>query len=159
MNKRICIVNVIGDQQVMIDSEIIFDVKFKIDPNINVIQWYGDHGEIEYDDERVNKKITDLTPFLSILDKAEQKKVIDIAMDEARVEDEARALQASIDAMTYADWRATEYPTVVEQLEALYDARVYKDDTKLKEADAKIEAVKLKYPKDDFIPIDDKKVE
>lgn len=48
---------------------------FKIDPDIHVVQWYSDHGEIEYFNPpgkmfgvKVNKAITDFAPFQSLVD-------------------------------------------------------------------------------------------
>ena len=49
----------------------------------------------------------------------------------------------------YGAARIIAYPTVERQLEALYDARVKKDDTKQKAIDGHIAIVKTKFPVDD----------
>ena len=51
-------------------------------------------------------------------------------------------LQAEYDAQQYARSRVTEYPTIGDQLDALYHAGVFPDDMA-----AQIQAVKDKYPK------------
>ena len=51
----------------------------------------------------------------------------------------------------YGAARIMAYPKVERQLEALYDARVKKDDTKQKAIDAHIEIVKAKFPVNDTL--------
>ena len=53
-----------------------------------------------------------------------------------------QAQQAIFDAMTYAEKRKSEYPTIGDQLDALYHAGVFPA-----EMDAILRAVKEKYPK------------
>jgi len=53
-----------------------------------------------------------------------------------------QAQQASFDTMTYAEKRKSEYPTIGDQLDALYHAGVFPD-----ELANKIKAIKEKYPK------------
>ena len=49
--------------------------------------------------------------------------------------------------VTYADARLNAYPSIEDQMDALYWAR-QGDSSKQEEIDAKISAVKTKYPKD-----------
>ena len=51
----------------------------------------------------------------------------------------------------YGAARIMAYPKVERQLEALYDARVKKDDTKQKAIDGHIEIVKAKFPVNDTL--------
>jgi hypothetical protein len=61
---------------------------------------------------------------------------------DAEIEAEVARLQAEYDAKAYARSRATEYPTIGDQLDALFHAGVFPEDMA-----AKIQAVKDKYPK------------
>lgn len=61
---------------------------------------------------------------------------------EAEIEAEVARLQAEYDAKAYARSRATEYPAIGDQLDALFHAGVFPA-----EMAAKIQAVKDKYPK------------
>jgi len=56
---------------------------------------------------------------------------------------EATRLQAEFDAKEYARSRATEYPSIGDQLDALFHAGAFPDDMA-----AQIQAVKDKYPKE-----------
>ena len=53
-----------------------------------------------------------------------------------------QAQQAFFDALTYSDKRKSEYPTIGDQLDALYHAGVFPADMA-----ARLKAVKDKYPK------------
>lgn len=53
-----------------------------------------------------------------------------------------QTIQASFDAMTYSDKRKSEYPTIGDQLDALYHAGVFPADMAVR-----LKAVKDKYPK------------
>lgn len=61
---------------------------------------------------------------------------------DAEIEAEVARLQAEYDAKAYARSRATEYPSIGDQLDALFHAGVFPEDMA-----AKIQAVKDKYPK------------
>lgn len=61
---------------------------------------------------------------------------------EVEVETEMARLQAEYDAKEYARKRAPEYPSIGDQLDALFKAGVFPTDMA-----AKIQAVKDKYPK------------
>ena len=58
------------------------------------------------------------------------------------VEYDMDAAQALMDSKAYVEQRASEYPTIGDQLDALYHAGVFPDDMA-----AQIQAVKDKYPK------------
>ena len=58
------------------------------------------------------------------------------------VEYDMDAAQALMDSKAYQDKRASEYPAIGDQLDALYHAGVFPDDMA-----AQIQAVKDKYPK------------
>jgi hypothetical protein len=61
---------------------------------------------------------------------------------DAEIDAEVIRLQAEYDAKQYARSRASEYPAIGDQLDALYHAGVFPDDMA-----AQIQAVKDKYPK------------
>jgi hypothetical protein len=60
----------------------------------------------------------------------------------AITEAEAEALRPQPPALTYKELRAAEYPSIGEQLDALFKADVFPEDMS-----ARIQAVKDKYPK------------
>ena len=68
----------------------------------------------------------------------------DIAYDKDgnQVSYDADAVQAKVDAEAYKSQRASEYPSIGDQLDALFHAGVFPDDMA-----AKIQAIKEKYPK------------
>ena len=61
---------------------------------------------------------------------------------DAEIEAEVARLQAEYDAAQYARDRASEYPSIGDQLDALFHAGVFPDDMA-----ATIQAVKDRYPK------------
>jgi uncharacterized small protein (DUF1192 family) len=63
-------------------------------------------------------------------------------ISQGEIEAEIARLQAEYDAKAYARSRATEYPPIGDQLDALFHAGVFPE-----EMAAKIQAVKDKYPK------------
>jgi len=67
-----------------------------------------------------------------------------VEIDESAVETKAAELQAAHDAQQYSRDRATEYPSIGDQLDALFHAGVFPADMA-----AAIQAVKDKYPKGD----------
>ena len=68
----------------------------------------------------------------------------DIAYDKDgnQVSYDADAVQAKVDAEAYKSQRASEYPSIGDQLDALFHAGVFPTDMA-----AKIQAIKNKYPK------------
>lgn len=61
---------------------------------------------------------------------------------DSEIDAEVIRLQAEYDAKQYARSRASEYPAIGDQLDALYHAGVFPDDMA-----AQIQAVKERYPK------------
>jgi len=61
---------------------------------------------------------------------------------DAEIDAEVIRLQAEYDAKQYARSRASEYPAIGDQLDALYHAGVFPDDMA-----SQIQAVKERYPK------------
>ena len=59
--------------------------------------------------------------------------------------------QNDVTEIDYGAARVIAYPTVERQLEALYDARIKKDDTKQKAIDGHIAIVKAKFPVNDTL--------
>ena len=59
--------------------------------------------------------------------------------------------QNDVTEIDYGAARVIAYPTVERQLEALYDVRVKKDDTKQKAIDGHIAIVKAKFPVNDTL--------
>lgn len=59
--------------------------------------------------------------------------------------------QNDVEEIDYGAARVIAYPTVQRQLEALYDARIKKDDTKQKAIDGHIAIVKAKFPVNDTL--------
>ena len=89
-NKRITVINNDnGTMDIMVDVENVTDIPSdNLDPNIHAIQWYGDHGEVEYNDR--NEEITDFSPFNQLLlDRdAEIDRIVEDAIEEEPSEDE-----------------------------------------------------------------------
>jgi len=63
MADRIAIINNgNGTVDVMLNGENISQIPtVNLDSNIHAVQWYGDHGEVEYNDR--NEEITDFSEF------------------------------------------------------------------------------------------------
>ena len=80
-NKRITVINNDnGAMDIMVDGENVADIPSdNLDPNIHAIQWYGDHGEVEYNDR--NEEITDFSTFNQLL--LDRDAVIDSIVEEA----------------------------------------------------------------------------
>jgi len=74
-----------------------------LDLSIHAVQWYGDHGEVEYNDR--NKKITDFSAFESIISdrQAEIDRLAQEALDnEPPKEEKVRAERNGL--LTSTDW-------------------------------------------------------
>ena len=91
MSDRITIINNDnGTIDVMVNGENAENIPAtNLDSSIHAVQWYGDHGEVEYNDH--NEKITDFSPFNQILldREAEIDRVVEEAIEEEPSEDEA----------------------------------------------------------------------
>jgi len=155
MNKRIVIIP--AERTVIVDNvgeEL--DVDLELDASIHVVQWYNDHGWIEYLDGRPNEDITNFGEFAKVITKyneyvsraPERQKALEAETERLNAEAEIEAKKTR----TWWQNRLVEYPSVGEQLEALMDARKG-DDTKLIEIDAKFAEIKAKYPKDPSVPL------
>ncbi len=67
----------ISDDKIVIKDGEPFNFTSSIPSVIHAIQWYGDKGEIEYNNGDSNKKITklsDIQEFIDLFDKEKQKK-------------------------------------------------------------------------------------
>jgi len=120
------------DRVVAIDGEgLNFD--FELASNIWAIQWDGSVGEVEYNDATPNLPITDFSAYQYLIDA--------YAVEKQRVADaEAQADVDRIASLTYAEKRAQEYPTIVDQLDDIFHNGL--DGWK-----ASIQVVKDRYPK------------
>ena len=81
MSNRITVINNDnGTIDIMVNGENTADIPSdNLDPNIHAIQWYGDHGEVEYNDR--NEEITDFSQFNQLL--LDRDAVIDSIVEEA----------------------------------------------------------------------------
>ena len=121
-----------GKAQIYIENEPLESSAFRdgIDDNIHSIQWNRSSGEIEYNDGTSNKTISDISSYNLETKHATEKKAI------------ADAKADRIANMTYAEKRAEEYPSIVDQLDMIYHAGQGGDAFQ-----KAIKAVKDKYPK------------
>lgn len=108
--------------------------------NIHAIQWDGSKGHIEYNDGTANADIDSFADYQAISDEHAAQKVTQDAAAKTASDTEA-ADKAALEA-TYQHKRSLEYPSVGDQLDALYHAGTF-DATMT----ATIKAVKDKYPK------------
>jgi hypothetical protein len=110
MSDRITIINnKDGTVDVNIDGENLSRVPTtNIDSTIHAVQWYGDHGEIEYDDR--NEEITDFSQFNAVIaDRdAEMDRIIQLEL--ANEPSEAEKDRSERNAMlTSTDWIVIKY--------------------------------------------------
>jgi hypothetical protein len=75
------VVIIAEDGRVSVEGQSEFVDLSTLDENINVIQWYGDNGEVEYKHDYVNNS---REPNLSITDFAPYQKFVDAWMVEAQ---------------------------------------------------------------------------
>lgn len=111
--------------------------------NIHAIQWDGSTGHIEYNDGKANETISSMDAYTTYTDAHASAKSTEDAANVA----EAKAIQDAQDASdayeaSYQGKRQAEYPSIGNQLDALYHAGSF-DATMT----AQIKAVKDKYPK------------
>ena len=123
------------DNIVQIDG-VAVNAEFTIPDNIHAIAWDGSEGHIEYKDGQPNTVITDFGDWEYLVDEFNAFK----SQQEA---DRTAELQAIEDALTYADLRSREYPSIQDQLDMQYWDSVNGTTTW---ADA-IAKVKADYPK------------
>lgn len=102
-----------SDNTVVIDSLGFNEMDLSsIGTDVHAVQFDTEtsKGHIEYEDDRVNEEITDITPYQSIIDSHAQKKT---ELDTQ--EQEAEAFKE-----TYVYKRSVAYPSIEEQLDMLY---------------------------------------
>ena len=131
---NITIVN--EDKVIVVDGEGI-NLPFTLADNIWAIQWNGTSGEVEYSDGTPHLNLTDFNDYQYLVDSyaTEKQRLIDV---------EAQEKQDSLDAMTYADKRATEYPSVTDYLDGI----VKGDTAQVDKYIADCQAVKDAHPKE-----------
>ena len=109
-SRRITVINNDnGTIDIMMDGENIADIPSdNLDPNIHAIQWYGDHGEIEYNDR--NEEITDFSPFNQLLlDRdAEIDRIVEEAIEEEFSEEETVRIERDT-LLAETDWVILRY--------------------------------------------------
>lgn len=84
---RITIVPI--DRTIIVDGEGLTEIEQDwswISPDIHAIQWYDDHGEIEYIDNRPNERITELGNFFTAVQKLNSEKY---RREQVRISEEA----------------------------------------------------------------------
>ena len=129
---------IVQDTTVVIDGVGYSDINVSsLASNIKAIQFNTstNTGHIEYDDGIANEDITSVSPYQSIVDAHIAKKA-NKDSEVATAALEQTALEA-----TYGWKRATEYPSIADQLDDIYHNGV--DEWK-----KTIKAVKDKYPKE-----------
>lgn len=57
-----------SDKVVIIDGIALHNLDFTIANDIHAIQWYEDHGEVEYTDGSPNEAIDDISLYQSVID-------------------------------------------------------------------------------------------
>jgi len=79
-----------------------------LDSNVHAVQWYGDHGEVEYKDH--NKEITDFSEFDAILaDRQNQVDRITQAALDNEPSEEGKDRTNRDDLLTDTDWIVIKY--------------------------------------------------
>jgi len=113
MSDRIIIVNNYdGTADVIVNEETIDAVPTtNLDSNIHAVQWYGDHGEVEYSDH--NEEITDFSEFGAII--TDRQTEIDRRVNEA-IENEPSEEDAVLDErhrlLLNTDWIVSKYAEI-----------------------------------------------
>jgi hypothetical protein len=104
-----------SDKTIIVDGQALtFD--YDIDPTIHALQWDGDSGEIEYNDDGIaNEQFTDST-------------LVDTLV--SAYEDEVERLEAEAQATAQATAQA-----VIDEAEALEAAKTYADHRRARYAD------------------------
>ena len=109
MSDRITVINNDdGTMDIMVNGENTADIPSdNLDPNIHAIQWYGDHGEVEYNDR--NEKITDFSEFDVIMTDRQAKldRLSQEALDIEPSEEDKRSLRDVL--LEETDWIVIKY--------------------------------------------------
>lgn len=144
---------VVEDNTVIIDGIYLkLDLSLvDIDKNIRAIQWNADKkkGHVEYTDGTHNRELDNIKEFSKIVDlflKTQKK----IESDRKQAEELEKVKVANT---PYYLKRAGEYPTIPEQLDALWKMIEPPIDSEAKKIKDSIISVKAKYPKEDLATI------
>jgi len=130
---NVCVVK--EDRVVMIDGEgLNFD--FTLADNIWAIQWNGTLGHIEFSDGTPNEELSDFSAYQYLADAHATEK-------QRLADEEVQADADRIANLTYADHRASAYPSLEDQADMAYWDRKNGTTT----LDDALDAVKSKYPK------------
>ena len=114
MSDRITIINNDnGTVDAMVNGENVENIpSTNLDPSVHAVQWYGDHGEVEYNDR--NEEITDFSAFESIMgdrqaeiDRRDEEAVQE-ALDNERSEEEKDRSQRD-GLLEETDWIVIKY--------------------------------------------------
>ena len=125
------------DKFVKVDGEGLFLDAVVLAANVHAVQFDGTNGHIEYNDGTPNKAITSISNYSTITDDHASKKAAN-----ATAASDASTAKTTLEA-TYSWKREQEYPSIGDQLDALYHAGTF-DSTMT----ATLKAVKDKYPKE-----------
>lgn len=110
MSDRITIIN--NDDEtvdIMINGENLSNIPTtNLNSSIHAVQWYGDHGEIEYDDH--NEDITDFSLFDKIMLDREKEidRLVQEALDDEPPEDEKDRNERDL-ILELTDWIVIKY--------------------------------------------------
>ena len=139
-----------SDKVVIVDGIALHGLNFIL-KNIRAIQWYEDHGEVEYLDGSPNKVINNISSYQSIIDIYNTKKAqlkakaieaakltwdkIRAARDELLKEsDYTQLLDAPVDVAKQAEWATYRQELRdVPQAHSVEDLTKYKDTKDFKE--------------------------
>ena len=110
MSDRITIINNNdGTVDVNLNGENVENISTtNLDSSIHAVQWYGDHGEVEYNDR--NEEITDFSEFDAIINDRDKKidRLIQEALDNEPSE-EAKDRAQRNDLLEETDWIVIKY--------------------------------------------------
>ena len=114
-----------------------------LDSNIHAIQFNTEtnKGHIEFNDGSLNKEITSISDYQSIIDAHELQKTTKDA-DLKKVEDDRKVLEA-----TYQYKRENEYPKIGDVIDAIFK-KENGDSTEFDALATSREAIKTKYAKE-----------
>ena len=114
MSDRITIINNDnGTVDAMVNGENVENIpSTNLDPSVHAVQWYGDHGEVEYNDR--NEEITDFSAFESIMgdrqaeiDRRDEEAVQEALDNEPSEEEKDRIVRNEL--LEETDWIVIKY--------------------------------------------------
>lgn len=118
------------DQQVIVDDYVIEGITVNIDEDIKAVQWYGDHGEIQYYDKEP-KSITSLYGFKGILNdfykekKKRQDEWLEFQKQQAKITWDKIRLERNT-RLSFCDW--TQLPDTDLTIEQKEQWAVYRQE-------------------------------